>query len=505
MGNDGRMKLSHVRVVAAVAGRSWCVLMCLLVGCATRNEASLVHPFRQHRFQECPVDLSAYRSVQTRRGQDGSIALALAISGGGQRASNFGAGVMLALEAIETDGASGGNFLAEIDYFSTVSGGGLAAGAYISSLHDHLHFGGARADYSFTRAIHGPRASPERTDPDLKKHLEAGYVGDIVRGMLAWTRHNRGQYLERAFDDNVLGYLWRRRKLESSEEEERRRDASLTLGDVFDMRIRPAAKVRLPQWFANATVYENGAIFPFTPDHLKLYKVLGYTHRLKKVRYDSSRQTYDQFVAGVPLSLAMKTSGTFPLAIPATVLDSDMDDLNLYLHLLDGGLADNLGVITALRVLHQDNHAAVKRKVLIVVDASTGTFAPFSEVPSSPGLSATALRTVLAQLDSWRGRYREVVRDLCRVYRVQPVFLSFDDLADLEDFEPLVKLGLSHSDLKALKSGGKVHGVPATPFTLVRNVRTWYNVTPAEQNLMFAAGRYVVEVKCKAILAAMGR
>ncbi len=478
--------------------------MCLLGGCATRNEASLVHPFRQHRFQECSVDLSAYRSVQTRPGQDGSIALALAISGGGQRASNFGAGVMLALEAIETDGASGGDFLAEIDYFSTVSGGGLAAGAYISSLHDHLHFGGARADYSFARAIHGPRASPERTDPDLKKHLEAGYVDDIVRGMLAWTRHNRGQYLERAFDDNVLGYLWRR-KLESSEEEGRRRDASLTLGDVFDIRSLPPAKVRLPQWFANATVYENGAIFPFTPDHLKLYKVLGYTHRLKKVPYNSSRQTYDQFIAGVPLSLAMKTSGTFPLAIPATTLDSGMDKLNPCLHLLDGGLADNLGVITALRVLHQDNHASVKRKVLIVVDASCGTFAPFSEVPSSPGLSATALRTALAQLDSWRGRYRQVVRDLCRLYKIQPVFLSFDDLADLDDFEPLVKLGLGVSDLKALKGGGKVHGVAATPFTLVRNVRTWYDVTPAEQNLMFAAGRYVVHKKRKEILAAMGR
>ncbi len=479
--------------------------MCLLVGCVTRNEASLEHPFRQHRFQECSVDLSAYRSVQTRPGQDGSIAVALAISGGGQRASNFGAGVMLALEAIETEGAPGENFLAEIDYFSTVSGGGLAAGAYISSLHDHLYFGGARADYSFTRAIHGPPASPERMDPDLKRHLEAGYVGDIVRGMLAWTRHNRGQYLELAFDNNVLGYLWRQGKLESSEEEGQRRDASLTLGDVFDMRSRPAAKVRLPQWIANATVFENGAIFPFTPDHLKLYKVRAYTHRLKKVRHDKSPQTYDQFIADVPLSLAMKTSGTFPLAIPATTLDSDMDDLNLYLHLLDGGLADNLGVITALRVLHQDDHAAVKRKVLIVVDAGTGTFAPFSNVPSSPGLSATALRTALAQLDSWRGRYREVVRGLCRLYDIHPVFLSFDDLADLEDFEPLVNLGLSRRDLKALKGDGKVHGVPATPFTLVRNVRTWYDVTPAEQSLMFAAGRYVVQKKRKEILEAVAR
>lgn len=147
------MKPSHVKVAARAVGPSWPVLMCLLVGCATRNEASLVHPFRGPRFQECSVDLSAYRSVQSRPGQDGSISLALAISGGGQRASNFGVGVMLALEAIATDGPVRRNVLAEIDYFSTVSGGGLAAGAYISSLHDHLHFGGTRADYSFAGAF----------------------------------------------------------------------------------------------------------------------------------------------------------------------------------------------------------------------------------------------------------------------------------------------------------------------------------------------------------------
>lgn len=499
------MKPSHVKAAAMVVGRTWPVLMCLLVGCATRNEASLVHPFRSHRFQECSVKLSDYRPVQTRPGQDGSIALALAISGGGQRASNFGVGVMLALEAIATDGPVRRNLLAEIDYFSTVSGGGLAAGAYISSLHDHLHFGGARADYSFARAIHGPHASPQRTDPQLMKHLEADYVDHIVRGMLAWTRHNRGEYLEQAFDDNVLGYLWRRRKLAPANGQDKSRDPSLTLGDVFDMRNLPAAKVRLPQWIANATVHENGAIFPFTPDHLKLYDVRGYTHRLKKVRHDSLRQTYDEFIAAVPLSVAMKASGTFPMAIPATTLGSGMDKLNPYLHLLDGGLADNLGVMTALRILHQDSRASVKRKVLIVVDAGTGTFAPFSEVPAPPGVSATALRTALAQLDSWRGRYREVVRDLCRLHEIQPVFLSFDDLADLKDFQPLVELGLSDLDLKALKGDGKVHGVPATPFTLVRNVLTWYDVTPAEQALMFAVGRYVVEEKRKAILDAIGR
>jgi hypothetical protein len=68
------------------------------------------------------VDLSAYTSQQLRAGQDGNVAVALAISGGGLRAGNFGLGVMLGLEQVST---ARGNLLAEVDYISTVSRGGL--------------------------------------------------------------------------------------------------------------------------------------------------------------------------------------------------------------------------------------------------------------------------------------------------------------------------------------------------------------------------------------------
>jgi len=41
------------------------------------------------------IDLSLYRSVQERAGQNPEIAVAMAISGGGHRAANFAVGVML--------------------------------------------------------------------------------------------------------------------------------------------------------------------------------------------------------------------------------------------------------------------------------------------------------------------------------------------------------------------------------------------------------------------------
>ena len=81
------------------------------------------------------VDLSYYKSVQQRLDQDSTLAVAMAISGGGNRAANFGIGVMLGLEEILL--GNGQNALNQVDYLSTVSGGGFAGGAYINALYTH--------------------------------------------------------------------------------------------------------------------------------------------------------------------------------------------------------------------------------------------------------------------------------------------------------------------------------------------------------------------------------
>ena len=132
--------------------------MCLLAGCGpTRYEPSYIYPLCDRPYEECSVNLNAYKSAQQRiNGQDPALTLAVAISGGGHRAANFGAGVLLELEQITIDNSPQSNVLSEIDYFSTVSGGGFAAAAYISSLHDHLYFKGTYDGYSFTKALRYP-------------------------------------------------------------------------------------------------------------------------------------------------------------------------------------------------------------------------------------------------------------------------------------------------------------------------------------------------------------
>ena len=77
------------------------------------------------------IDLSKYKDVQTRAHQQSELTIVVAISGGGQRASNLAAGVMMGMEEIPHSYLKG-NLLQEVDYFSTVSGGSLAAGLYLT-------------------------------------------------------------------------------------------------------------------------------------------------------------------------------------------------------------------------------------------------------------------------------------------------------------------------------------------------------------------------------------
>ncbi len=441
--------------------------------------------------------MSAYRSEQERAGQDGDLALAVAISGGGQRAANFAAGVMLGLEEISRSGAAADNALRQVDYLSSVSGGGLAAAAYISSLNDHLCLGGSADDYSFALAMRsrGPLTASVRTDPQLRRYLEISYVRDIVKGAMAWTPYDRGQYLEAAFDDNVLGRTWRRDKIKAMGGDPRF-GQSLTLGDIF-VRADSPRPVRLPYWVANAAVFENGALFPVTPDHLKLYKVVGYSHRFARVAFDAKTQSYEEFLDSVPLSLAAKASGTFPAAIPATVVRSEMDKLNPYLYLFDGGIGDNMGIVTAVRILKQDQRP--RRKVLLVIDASADGYAPFSSDSSPPSAGTTALQAAMVQQGSFRGRYREVMQDICRANNITPIFLSFDDLANMSDCAALCEKGLAQEEIKSLSK----EKTPK-PFQMVRSVATWYSVAVEEQSLLLAAGRVAVDLNQDKIRKALG-
>jgi hypothetical protein len=503
-------------------------------GCGPQRCApSLIHPHQPGKpFQECSVDLNFYKPVQTRPGQDANIVFAVAASGGGYRAANFAAGALLGLEELKNADLPSRNALSEVDYFSSVSGGGFAVSAYISTLRDYNYFNGPADGYSFAAAIsptpakcpcEQKQAAKQQIDPCVRRHLAGVYkdfIGDFFQTLLPWNHlgfDDRNLRFEQAIDDDALGFRWRKAKLISLRDPNAARDATLTLADVFVPAMDSGRQVTLPYWFANATVYNNAVIFPFSPDNLRDYNLAGYYHRgveHKLVNTHKRQDDPNDFVLRVPLSAGVTSSANFPLAMPPLRFTSRMDPNNPYFYLFDGGIADNLGVVTAMRVLGDKMNDNVPRKILIVIDSYQGELTPFEKDKDSPKEAETASRLMGTGLDSWRARYREITDRICEQKNIKPVYLSFDDLVDA-DFNDLHPFGLTEQDEKRLIANKPDHCPSATPFYLIRSISMsspafWgkhgleYQLPPEQQDLLIAAGRYVVHKKKEQILLALG-
>lgn len=517
------------RLTPFVTGGIVCFLfLAMLVSCGTRNP-SLRHPFRADAlFQPPTIDLGQYHPAHDRPRNSGKLAVAVAISGGGERAGNFGAGVLLGLEEIKHADTST-NVLQEVDFLSTVSGGGMAAAAYISALYSHISIHGQQHDSFLFREALGRRPEklqdvckstnvqefykkvmsenpPQRTDPCLRRHLERGYHGNIISSFLnpkiLFTNLDRGDALEKTFSDELLGGNWY----------SAHGNGAIALGDLFvhkDSQHKPL----FPMWFANATALENGAIFPFTPDVFDIYKISQYTHNMKGVEKSASQNSYFEFAEDVPLSLGLTASGNFPSLIAPQTLGSDYDPgKNEYLHLIDGGVSDNLGLHTAIHALRQTSNHGLKR-LLIVVDAYPGEFAPYSRGKGGPKFFQVYRKLPDMPLDGLRGRARQMMEAFGSEAKTKVVYLSFDALyrpskddPHTEDPDDVTAL---FAELEDYYVAGAIEANAAveletenpgmSPFQIARKVTTSYNITEAEQDFLLAVGRYLAAKNADAI------
>ena len=494
----------------------------LLFSCSATRKETKIHP--SETFEETQVQYSNYRSPQDRNGQDERVRFAIAISGGGHRAANLGVGALIGLEKIETPQIKGDNALSQVDMISSVSGGGFAAGIYISTLNDYFRYCGENKPYSLMEVIDVDSKKYKGCfDPIARRQLERGYKDNIFSFLnpfqsSSWkvwfTDLDRTNLLEKAIDDDLLGSKWRRENKKDQLKD------SLKMKDIFIPRSETTTEVRLPLWITNATIFENGAIFPFSPDILMAYEITNYTHQLQPVPPQSkeewSQEEYKQFIFNMPMALAVAASGNFPVALPATTLKSKLDPDNPYLHLLDGGLSDNLGVFSALRYLSQENKTdLIEKKLLIVIDAYNGPLGPTSKNSGAPLWSDALKKTTSASLDSWRGRYREIIYQLAEAKNIEVVFISPDSFNKAEDFDKLYALEyrldgnirLTEGDIKKLKdkwntkhnTGEQTDITAISPMDLFYNVSTDYNVSPENQKFLIALGWGLVKEKSELI------
>ena len=437
---------------------------------------------------------SYYKPVQLRNdGQNPELGLGIAISGGGHRASNLGAAVLMALENYpyydEKDTVF--NLLHEIDYISGVSGGTWVGGAYMAR----------RIASDEPSAYSMINSFDKELGPQLRKNYQRGLILNLFNPALLFTVKNTGDKLERRIHQNLLlGRKGHRIKLKD-----------------FMIPTTSSEEVKHPYFIPAATNFENFAQVPIMPDILERYQLFSYVHMMKFHQLplkDSASKTFEG--GELPLSIGVKASSSFPVAIPVSTFeraftDSTFITKNRFLRLTDGGLNDQLGYKPAMKFLENDPIA--KKKYLLVVDAKNKeVYSAYSRFKGRPNLIRVLVRALYAGLES---KYTTIFEDMERraglsntqlisfnIYSLVQSFENFD-LISYSSMNERVKKHMAEQLLARYRGKG-VNELMEVELSLVESLLIYHlytkigtklKLTRDEQTIILLAGFQMVRAQ----------
>jgi predicted acylesterase/phospholipase RssA len=280
------------------------------------------------------VNLSSLQSQSNRKKQIlTNKDILVSVSGGGARASAFSLGVLAELEKLGqwTSSKDNINALQEIDYYSTVSGGGWGVASYLANKEEK-----GTLEYSLN---------------DNLKEIRDNFI---------------------AFSSEDVECL--------PEEIEKHVTKGLKLGDLFN---QDKNDIKHPYLFVNGTIYSNQSPFIFTQEFSDYFRVDEFLACGGKVTYKAGANFND-----IPISYAVSTSGSVPgfyhnyASTNICNSGSDLSDSFFCakgksridkLTLVDGGIYDNYGYQTALEIISQGEGS----KLIIVIDSNADTEIPF--------------------------------------------------------------------------------------------------------------------------------
>jgi NTE family protein len=355
-----------------------------LAACALLSACSSFKP--NPPLQQYSPD-AGYRFEQLdAEGNSDKLFVILAFSGGGTRAAALSYGVLEALRdtRIEWQGRSM-RLLDEVDVISSISGGSFPAAYY---------------------ALYGEKTFDDFPDAFLYRRVQSDLIGELVSPgnwpKLASSAYGRSDMAADYYDREVF--------------------KGGTYADVI-------ARKRRPYVILNATDMTTGTQFPFIQDQFDLLC---------------------SDLAGVPLARAAAASSAFPGGLtaltfknyagscgyrhPPWVEQAAKDHASRanrsrtaraetrlsfaapgparpYIHVSDGGIADNIGLRSPLdsltsvdhpwSVLRMINNEKVDKLVVIVVNAATNVPHDRDQSASVPGLVDTLLTAATVPLDNY--------------------------------------------------------------------------------------------------------
>lgn len=385
-----------------------------------------INLFSEINYNSIPeVALNEYKSVQDRdnRFQNPNIALGVGISGGGSRAQFFSMGVLLGLEDIQEDN-SNRNFLNEVDYFSTVSGGCYSAGYYLTILKNKLQYDNCTFnEFYFSKA--------DAFKSDVNKSAN-------IFSLLNNSRNEKGEKISMAqrLDLEVLQYD------STNPENQNKFKTQMLLSDFFipkDSKLNP----QLPIMVANGTAYNNGERFPFMPHIIRALKInssLAPNKASLSLDENHINNGYD-----FPLTYAITASSAFPGVLPKTKFGIKNQDKILCV--IDGGASDNMGYETLIELLHNDSKVKDKNKKALFIDClGQGKKAPYindEKIKLLSLLETASLYTVQTRYMTFE---KDVESDLER-YKIPTSNYQIIGFTTLRDYLLKLKKDQAYEDL----------------------------------------------------------
>jgi len=387
------------------------------------------------------------------------VVAAVTLSGGGARAAAFGLGVLQELKATryQVNGRDT-TLLDEVGLISGVSGGSVLA-SYYAAFGDETF---DRFERDFLLVNFQTGLIRQATSPATLYHLSSPWYG-------------RSNVLAQRLEDVFRGE---------------------TFGDV--RKRRP-----WPRLLVTATDLTTGAPFEFTPEQFSL------------ICSD---------LDSVPLSVAVAASSSVPLLLSPMTLrnyggtctppprhaDESPSHRTLsarflqmiadsygnaqqrpYIHLVDGGLADNLGVrglvdhVTASGSLHESFHqlptGSVRKIVLVVVDSERDLADRIDESERVPSMTQVLDAMIFGAGSRWTAETTEIVKETARRAAEEVrAARGREGSAFAADAEVFV-INLRLRDLQDARMRQHLLQVP-----------TAFEILPSDSRLLQAAGREVL-------------
>lgn len=421
----------------AIAGLSGCV-----------NRTAINQPLEQWTAQ-----IKDRESVSIAGERSPEMLVMLAFSGGGTRASAFAYGVLQELAATEIQTEKGSqSLLHEVDIISSVSGGSFTSAYY---------------------GLYGERIFDDFEERFLRRNVQGKLLWQLARPLnwlrLMSTTYGRIDIAAEYYDKHIFD------------------------GATFADLKRPGA----PRLIINATDLASGMQFPFVPKYFNLLCSDLYSYPISRAVAASSAVpvlfspiTIENFAGScgytppVWLKDAASDDSLTTRKLVARGLETLMDrEKRPWLHLVDGGIADNLGLRPFFNVVAllgdpqtafaKTGHPEVKKILIISVDSHAFKDNKWTLEQKAPSLSMIIGSISADQISRYSLDTIDIVRSSYTKWA-----------ADISSPQRPVTFNFVNVNFEAVKDAAERQAL--------NNIGTNFNLSDKSVDRLIAAGRLVL-------------